>query len=191
MLESGEFERLGSYKTIKTDVRIIAATNRDLEKDVRKGRFRSDLWFRLNVFPITIPPLRDRLEDIPLIVQHYMDIFARKLGKGPISITKKAIKVLENYAWPGNVRELENILERSVVCTSGSRLNLSGNLDSNSRDYPERLKSLTDMERDYITRVLQKTNWKVSGKNSASEILKLDRSTLRFKMRKLGIQKPV
>jgi chemotaxis protein methyltransferase CheR len=190
VIEDGEFERLGSSKTMKVDVRIIAATNRDLEKDVREGRFRQDLWYRLNVYPITLPPLRERVEDIPLIVQYYVDIFARKLGKDKVSIPVKVMKALQGYGWPGNVRELANVLERAMISTPGSKLRLLEELKLDHQTSPESFKSLHDMERDYIVSVLDKTDWKVSGKNSAAEILGLQRSTLRAKMEKLGIQKP-
>ena len=190
VIEDGEFERLGSTKTLKVDVRIIAATNRDLEKDVHEGRFRQDLWYRLNVFPITVPPLRKRLDDIPLIIQYYVDIFARKLGKDIASVPVKVVKTLQSYAWPGNVRELQNVLERAVINTSGPSLNLSEELWQNNQTFPESFKSLHDMERDYIVKALERTNWKVSGENSAAETLGLYRSTLRAKMRKLNIHKP-
>jgi PAS domain S-box-containing protein len=189
VIEDGEFERLGSTKTLKVDVRIIAATNRDLEKDIQAKRFRRDLWYRLNVFPITLPPLRDRLEDIPLIVQYYVDILARKLGKDIVSVPANIVKTLQSYTWPGNVRELQNVLERAVISTSGTKLRLSEELNLDHQTSPESFKSLHDMERDYIVKVLEKTNWKVSGKNSAAEILALDRSTLRARMKKLGIKK--
>jgi chemotaxis protein methyltransferase CheR len=189
VIEDGEFERLGSTKTLKVDVRIIAATNRDLEKDIQAERFRRDLWYRLNVFPITVPPLRDRLDDIPLIVQYYVDILARKLGRDIVSVPVKVVKTLQSYTWPGNVRELANVLERAVIGTSGSKLRLSDELKLDHQASPDSFKSLHDLERDYIVKVLEKTNWKVSGKNSAAEILALDRSTLRARMKKLGIHK--
>jgi chemotaxis protein methyltransferase CheR len=125
VIEDGEFERLGSTKTIKVDVRLITATNRDLEKDVSEGRFREDLWYRLNVFPITLPPLRKRTDDIPLIAQYYLDLFTRKLGKNIDSIPVKVMKTLQSYNWPGNVRELQNVLERAVISTSGNKLQLT------------------------------------------------------------------
>ena len=190
VIEDGEFERLGSSKTIKADVRIIAATNRDLKKDVLNGRFRKDLWYRLNVFPVTIPPLRERLEDIPLIVQYYLDFFSKKQGKNITIISQKDMKSLQGYAWPGNVRELANIIERAVISTSGSKLQMAEELSQNNMMGTEELKSFHDMERDYIIKVLEKTYWKVSGKNSAEEILRLDRSTLRRKIKKLDIHKP-
>ncbi|MBC2715618.1 MAG: PAS domain S-box protein [Desulfobacteraceae bacterium] len=190
VIEDGEFERIGSSKTMKVSVRIIAATNRDLEKDVRDGRFRRDLWYRLNVFPITLPPLRDRIEDIPLLVQYFLNIFTRKLGKNIVSIPAKVMTALQSYSWPGNVRELENVLERAIISTSGPNLSLSEKLGRNEQKTSESFKSLHDMERNYIVKVLEETDWKVSGKNSAAEILGLDRSTLRFRMKKMNIHKP-
>jgi formate hydrogenlyase transcriptional activator len=190
VIEDGEFERLGSSKTLKVDVRIIAATNRDLEKDSREGRFRQDLWYRLNVFPISLPPLRDRIEDIPLIVQHFVNIFSRKLGKNIVTVPAHVIAALQDYNWPGNVRELENIIERAIISTSGSKLSLSEKLVLDDQNDPAGFRSLRDMERNYIIEVLNKTNWKVSGQNSAAEILQLERGTLRAKMKKLSIHKP-
>jgi chemotaxis protein methyltransferase CheR len=192
VIEDGEFERLGSTRTLKVDVRIIAATNRNLEKDAREGRFRQDLWYRLNVYPITLPPLRKRIEDMPLIVKHCVDKFARKLGKDITRIPEKVTKDLQSYKWPGNIRELQNILERAVINTSGSTLQLSEEFSLMAQaSSPEGFKSLHDMERDYIARVLEKTGWKVSGKNSAAEILGLHRNTLLARMKKLGISKSI
>jgi len=190
-IEDGEFERLGSTKTIKVDVRIIAATNRELEKDVKEGKFREDLWYRLNVFPITLPPLRDRVTDIPLIVQYYLDLFSRKMGKKTKSIPTKFMETLQSYTWPGNVRELQNVIERAVISTAGAKLHLPEEFIrmDQAASTSENFKPLRDMERDYILSVLEKTGWKVSGKNSAAEILGLDRSTLRARMKKLGISK--
>ncbi len=190
VIEDGEFERLGSSKTIKVDVRIIAATNRDLERDVSEGRFRRDLWYRLNVFPITVPPLRERVEDIPLLVQYYLDLFNKEQSKHITSISVKMMKAMQSYAWAGNVRELVNIVERTVVNTSGSKLKLAEELKQNHQTFSENFKSLEDMERDYILQALEKTYWKISGKNSAAEMLKLNRGTLRSKMKKMDIHRP-
>jgi chemotaxis protein methyltransferase CheR len=190
VLQDGEFERLGSSKTIKVDVRVIAATNRHLEEEVRKGRFREDLWYRLNIFPITVPPLRKRSEDIPLLVEYFVDIIAKRLGKSIESIPTTVMDALQNYHWPGNIRELENVLERAVINSSGPKLRLIDNLKKPAKDLTKADRPLADVERDYIVRVLEQTHWKVSGKNSAAEILGLERSTLRARMRKLGIQKP-
>jgi chemotaxis protein methyltransferase CheR len=190
VLQDGEFERLGSSKTIKVDVRVIAATNRHLEEEVRKGRFREDLWYRLNIFPITVPPLRKRSEDIPLLVEYFVDIIAKRLGKSIESIPTTVMDALQNYHWPGNIRELENVLERAVINSSGPKLRLIDDLKKPAKDPTKADRPLADVERDYIVRVLEQTHWKVSGKNSAAEILDLERSTLRARMRKLGIQKP-
>ena len=169
----------------------VSTTNRDLEKDVNEGRFRQDLWYRLNVYPITVPPLRDRIEDMPLIVKHCVDKFARKLGKNITKIPEQVVKDLQSYSWPGNIRELENILERALINTSGSTLQLPEGLSQLAQaSSPEGFESLHDMERDYIARVLEKTGWKISGKNSAAEILGLHRNTLLARMKKLDIHKP-
>lgn len=189
VLQDGEFERLGSGQTIKVDVRVIAATNRHLEEEVRKGRFREDLWYRLNIFPITMPPLRDRIEDIPLLAKYFVDIITKKLGKPLAEIPITVMDALQNYHWPGNIRELENVLERAVINTSGPKLRLVDELKRPNKDLTLADQTLADMEREYIIQVLEQTNWKVSGKDSASEILGLDRSTLRARMRKLKIQK--
>ncbi len=190
VIQDGEFERLGSSRTIKVDSRIIAATNRNLEEEVRKGRFRDDLWYRLNIFPITLPPLRDRLEDIPLLVDFYIKKISKRLGKTIEIIPAGVMTALQNYHWPGNVRELENVLERAVINSSGPKLHLVDELKKPYKDLTRAQKTLDEVERDYIFKVLEQSQWKVSGKNGASQILGLDRSTLRARMRKLGIVKP-
>ncbi|MHC4325384.1 MAG: sigma 54-interacting transcriptional regulator, partial [Planctomycetota bacterium] len=189
VIQNGEFERLGSSETIKVDVRIIAATNRNLEEEVRRGGFREDLWYRLNVFPITMPPLRDRMEDITLLVNFYVKKISKRLGKTIEIIPSNVMNALQNYHWPGNVRELENVLERAVINSSGPKLRLVDELKKLNKDLIKPGQTLEDVEREYIIRVLEQVKWKVSGKNSAAEILGLDRSTLRARMRKLGIQK--
>ncbi|MGD9251328.1 MAG: sigma 54-interacting transcriptional regulator [Desulfobacterales bacterium] len=190
VIENGEFERLGSSETIKVDVRIIAATNRNLEAEVRRGTFREDLWYRLNIFPITMPPLRARREDIPLLVHFFVDKISKRLGKSIGIVPVSVMDALQNYHWPGNIRELENVLERAVINSSGPKLHLVDELKAPSKELTEANRSLADVERAYIVRVLEQTHWKVSGKNSAAEILGLNRSTLRARMRKLGIRKP-
>jgi chemotaxis protein methyltransferase CheR len=190
VLQDGEFERLGSSSTTKVDVRIIVATNRNLEEEVRKGRFREDLWYRLNIFPITVPPLRDRKEDTPLLVNYYVKKIAKRMGKTIETIPSSVMNALQGYHWPGNVRELENVLERAVIDASGPKLRLVDELKKPSRGSSTSQKTLEAVERDHIIQTLEQTHWKVGGKDSAAEILGLDRSTLRFRMRKLGIQKP-
>lgn len=191
VLQDGEFERLGSSHTIKTDVRIIVATNRNPDEEIRKGRFRKDLYYRLNVFPITVPPLRKRTEDIPLLVDEFVKRSGKKLGKQIKTISNGVMKALQNYPWPGNIRELENMIERAVINTRGSKLQLADKIDT-SRDEKmpaARRGTLSQVERDYILQVLEETNWKVSGKNGAAEILGINPNTLRGRMRKLGIQR--
>ena len=190
VIETGEFERLGSSDTIKVDVRIIAATNRNLEAEVRKGTFREDLWYRLNIFPITMPPLRERREDIPLLVNYFIDKISKRLGKTISLVPVNVMDVLQTYHWPGNIRELENVLERAVINSSGPKLHLVDELKKPNKALTHANRTLADVEREYIIRVLEQTHWKVSGNNSAAEILDLDRSTLRARMRKLDINKP-
>jgi chemotaxis protein methyltransferase CheR len=190
VIQDGEFERLGSSRTIKVDVRIIAATNRNLEEEVREGNFREDLWYRLNVFPITVPPLRDRGEDIPFLVDFYVKQIAKRMGKAINVIPANVMDTLQNYLWPGNVRELQNVLERAVINSSGPKLRLADELKNPFRNLSTSRKTLEAVQRDHIIQVLEQTHWKVGGKNSAAEILGLDRSTLRARMRKLNIQKP-
>jgi transcriptional regulator with GAF, ATPase, and Fis domain len=189
VIENGEFERLGSSETRKVDVRVIAATNRNLEEEVRRGAFREDLWYRLNVFPITVPPLRDRPEDIPLLVHFFVDKITKRLGKSIQTIPVSVMDALLQYHWPGNIRELENVLERAVINSSGPKLRLVDELETRHKNSRRSEQTLENFEREYIKRVLEQVNWKVSGKNSAAEILGLDRSTLRARMRKLGIDK--
>ena len=190
VIQDGEFERLGSSRTIKVDVRIIAATNRNLEEEVRKGRFREDLWYRLNVFPITMPPLRDRLDDIPLLVEYYMEKISKRMGKSIEIIPARVMNALQDYHWPGNVRELENVLERAVINSSGPKLRLVDELKVRKNDLSNDQESLAAVEREHIVRILEQTDWQVSGKDGAAGILGLNRSTLRARMRKLDIRKP-
>jgi PAS domain S-box-containing protein len=190
VLEHGEFERLGSARTIKVDVRVIAATNRDLEEEVRKGRFREDLFYRLNVFPITVPPLRNRTEDIPLLALFFIEKASKRLGRSIEQIPESAVEKLQNYSWPGNVRELENVIERAVLNSSGSRLRLADDLAGTTRNQPPpSLKSMQETEKDHILQALQSTNWRIDGAKGAALILDMNPSTLRSRIRKLGIQK--
>jgi len=189
-IQNKEFERLGSSHTIKVDVRIVATTNRNLEEEVRKGRFRQDLYYRLNVFPITVPPLRQRKEDIPLLVQAFIERYARKLGKQITSIQKETMKALQDYPWPGNVRELESILERAVILCPGPVLQLADKLEIASLPLSSTLRTLEEMERTQILKTLSETRWRIEGKDGAAAILGLNPSTLRARMHKLGIVRP-
>ncbi len=190
VLQEGEFQRLGSFKTIKVDIRVIAATNKELEEEVQQGRFRQDLWYRLNVFPITAPPLRERIEDVPQLAFHFLEKFAKKQNKDIAGIPPSVIDDLKVYSWPGNVRELKNVMERAVISSSTSSLSLDEEFLVPSAVEEGAFKSMVEMERQYILKVLKETNWKVSGKDSAAEILKLPRSTLRARMEKYNIKKP-
>jgi len=190
VIQDGEFERLGSSKTIKVDVRIISATNRNLEEETQHGRFRSDLWYRLNVFPITIPPLREHIEDVPLLADHFIKKITKRMGKTIEIVPITVMNALQTYNWPGNIRELENVLERAVINSSGSKLRLGDDLMMPNRELSSGQKTLVAVEYDHIFQTLEQSQWKVSGKNGAAEILGLNRSTLRARMRKLGIKKP-
>ena len=189
VIESGRFERLGSSETMNSDVRIIAATNRNLQEEVRQGRFREDLWYRLNIFPITMPPLRARPEDIALLVTFFVEKITKRMGKTIEVIPTGVMEALQRYHWPGNVRELENVLERAVINSSGPKLHLVDELRKPFKDSTAPPETLETLERKHILRVLEETQWKVSGKGSAAEILGLNRSTLRARMRKLNIRK--
>jgi chemotaxis protein methyltransferase CheR len=190
VIQEGEFERLGSSKMIKVDVRIIAATNRNLEGDVTRGTFREDLWYRLNVFPITVPPLRQRCEDIPMLVEHFVRRFANKVGKHITSVAPSTLKSLQNYSWPGNVRELANVIERATINTNGPVLRLGedfGKIEAEKLAVSSQ--TLEELERDYIIRILDETHWRIEGAQGAARILGMNPSTLRTRMIKLGIQK--
>jgi formate hydrogenlyase transcriptional activator len=191
VLQDGEFERLGSPRTIKVDVRVIASTSRDLKSEVRNNRFREDLFYRLNVFPVSVPPLRMRSGDIPQLVQHFMDKYARKIGRHITTVPKRIMKALQEYSWPGNVRELEHVIERAVITSAGPGLQLADRLDGEAQGpKDEPLKALAAMEREHILKVLQKTRWKIDGDGGAACILGLHPSTLRFRIKKLGIERP-
>lgn len=190
VIQHNEFERLGSSHTIKVDVRIIATTNRDLEEVVRKGRFRQDLYYRLNVFPITVPPLRQRKDDIPMMVQAFTERYSRKLGKQITSIPKETMKALQDYPWPGNVRELESVIERAVILCPGPVLQLTDKLEISSSALSSAVKTLEETERSQILKILSETRWRIEGKGGAAAILGIIPSTLRARMRKLGIVRP-
>ncbi|MGA2957618.1 MAG: sigma 54-interacting transcriptional regulator [Thermodesulfobacteriota bacterium] len=190
VIQHNEFERLGSSHTVKVDVRIIATTNRDLEEEVRKGRFRQDLYYRLNVFPITVPSLRQRKEDIPLMVQVFIERYSRKLGKQITSIQKETMKELQDYPWPGNVRELESIIERAVILCPGPVLQLADKLEISSSPLLSAVRTLEETERNQILAILSEARWRIEGKDGAAAILGLHPSTLRARMHKLGIVRP-
>lgn len=191
VLQEGEFERLGSPRTIKVDVRVIASTSRDLKNEIYNRRFREDLFYRLNVFPISMPPLRMREGDIPLLVHHFIGKYARKLGRKYEAVPIKTMKALQEYHWPGNARELEHVIERAVIISPGPMLRLAERLECESQKTQEEpLEGLEAMERKHILKVLQKTRWKIDGDSGAASVLGLRPSTLRFRMKKLGIKRP-
>jgi transcriptional regulator with GAF, ATPase, and Fis domain len=185
VLQEGEFERLGSPNTIKVDVRVIAATNRNLKEAVREGKFREDLYYRLNVFPIEIPPLRERPEDIPLLVWTFMEELGEKMGRKIPPLTKRTLETLQCYHWPGNVREVRNVIENAIIISSGKTLQV--HLPKAPGKVASHILTLQDAERQHISEVLEMTHWRVKGAHGAAELLGLHPSTLHSKMRKLGI----
>jgi formate hydrogenlyase transcriptional activator len=192
VLQEQEFERLGSTRTIRVNVRVIAATNRDLDRMVKEQAFRSDLYYRLKVFPVTVPPLRDRPEDIPLLVRHFAQKFAQRMKKRIETIPSEAMQALQTYHWPGNVRELENFIERAVILTHGPDLFVS---ISELKRTPSHISNsgtttLEHAEREHILKALHKTNWTVGGPAGAAAKLGMKRTTLQSKMQKLGISRP-
>jgi transcriptional regulator with GAF, ATPase, and Fis domain len=188
VLQEGEFERVGGTQTLTVDVRLIAATNRDLERAVSEGRFRADLYYRLNVFPIFLPPLRERPQDIPRLARHFAMLYAAKMGKPVGPLSADVLDRLAAYAWPGNVRELQNVIERAVILSSNGRFELPDLLAPPAGGSPRRpLRSLEDVERQHIIATLEETGWRVSGERGAARILGLKRTTLEARMKKLGI----
>ena len=194
VLQEREFERLGSTRTQKVDVRFVAATHRDLEGMILEKLFRSDLYYRLNVFPIHVPPLRERPEDIPLLAHHFVQQATRRMRKTIDTIPSETMEALIRYPWPGNIRELENVTERAVILSPGPVLRLSPR-DLNSRVPPDqradRQQTLEEVERNHILATLKETRWVVSGPSGAASRLGLNRSTLYFRMKKLGITRSV
>jgi formate hydrogenlyase transcriptional activator len=197
VLQEREFERLGGSRTLRTDARLIAATNRDLEAMVREQKFRSDLYYRLNVFPIRVPPLRERADDIPLLVRHFVHQFGRRMGKTIETIPSETMDTLVRYPWPGNIRELQNVIERAVILTPGSVLNVAiGELANRSAQpsapssgVPNDMQSVLDQtERRHIIEALEHANWVIAGPNGAAARLGMKRSTLQARMQKLGVQ---
>ena len=190
VLQEGEFERVGGTRTLKVDVRVIAATNRDLETAVAENRFRADLYYRLKVFPIEVPPLRERTEDLPLLVQYFARMYGAKLGKRLGTIPQNQLDALMQYPWPGNVRELGNVIERAAILSRGSELDLSDWLTRPGATVPRQGSlALDDVQRRHILEVLQRTGWRISGAKGAARILDMKPGTLRARMEKLGIRR--
>src|SRR5438105_3489771 len=193
-LQEQEFERLGSTRTIRVDVRLVAATNRDLAQMAADGHFRSDLYYRLNVFPVVLPPLRERREDIPMLARHFTQRFARRMGRRIETIPAAVMEALVRYPWPGNIREMQNVIERAVILSPGPALHIPpGDLKPGAApaDMPEGAAvTLADAEREHIVRALRAAHWVLRGPNGAAARLDMKRSTLQWKMKKLGISRP-
>ena len=195
VLQEGQFERVGGSQTLSVVVRVIATTNRKLKDEIVAGRFRSDLFYRLNVYPITVPPLRDHLEDIPLLVQHFVAQISSRMGKKIDQVPPYVMAQLQDHDWPGNVRELRNVLEQAVIGSPSHILQLPKGFDAERShsvqgNPADGFASLEVLERQHILKVLDATGWRISGPKGASHILGLNASTLRFRMKKLGIRKP-
>ena len=205
VLQEQEFERVGGSNLIKVDVRVIAATNRDLFRSASEGTFRQDLYYRLNVFPVQLPPLRERREDIPPLVHYFVRRFSLKIGRKIARIQRETMERLMNYSWPGNVRELENVIERAVILSRGIELEVApGVLPETAVVAPRQSpvpraaqeesevpspQSIDQVERNHILEVLMRTNWRIEGTDGAAALLKLNPSTLRSRMKKLGVQR--
>jgi len=190
VLQEQEFERLGSGRTHQVDVRLVAATHRNLVDMVKRNEFRSDLYYRLNVFPIPLPPLRERREDIPALVEHFVEIYARRMAKPIEHIPPETMSALTSYQWPGNIRELQNFIERSVILSSGNVLRPPlASLKADSETESLEAITLEEAERNHIRKILEQTRWVVAGPNGAAARLGIKRSTLYFRMQKLGISR--
>jgi transcriptional regulator with GAF, ATPase, and Fis domain len=187
VLQDKKIQRLGSPRAVSVDVRVIAATNRDLEKEVREGRFREDLYYRLNVFPISVPPLRERREDIPILFSAFIQEFATAMGKPIQSFSGTDLEALARYPWPGNVRELRNVVERAVILAKGPVLKVD--LPISIVSTSSRSLTMRDIEREHIGNVLEMTGWRIRGTGGAAEILDMKPSTLRSRMAKLALQR--
>ena len=208
ILQEKRYERVGDDRTRRADVRIVAATNRDLKKEVAAGRFREDLFYRLNVFPVQVPPLRERMDDIPLLAKHFVELSARELKCSKPRLTRAAVTTLQNYDWPGNVRELRNVIERAVILARGGALEfdlpIAGQMaiavrpsaqSDSSASSPAQPKFLTEVEverfeRDNLVAALEAANWKISGPDSAAELLGVKPTTLLSRMTKWGLKRP-
>ena len=198
VLQEGEFERLGGTETVKVDVRIVAATNRNLPEAVQVGKFRSDLFYRINTFPIEVPPLRARSKDIELLAQHFAQVHGQRLGREVRAISAHMMRQLREYSWPGNVRELEGVIQRAIISSTGPVIDLADKLqlplatrdDGMPRVLSHSIAELKSVERDHILSVLEESDWKISGTDGAASRLGVPPSTLRSKMKKLSIDRP-
>jgi transcriptional regulator with GAF, ATPase, and Fis domain len=189
VLQDSEFERLGSPRVHKVNVRVIAASNRDLAEEVRLGRFRQDLFYRLSVFPIRVPPLRERVEDIPALVSAFVAEFSSRMGEKITKLPRHTMQMLERYSWPGNIRELRNVLEHGVILSTDDVLRIAPLINPAQSD-PAAARTLAESEREHILRTFEKTGGRVKGPKGAAELLGINPGTLYSRMRKLGISKP-
>jgi formate hydrogenlyase transcriptional activator len=189
VLQEREFERLGGGETVRVDVRIVAATNRDLAEDVRSGRFRSDLYYRLNVFPVHLPPLRERVEDIPLLTSHFAAKHGERFGRAISRIDRRAMNLLASYHWPGNVRELENVIERAVILSRNGALRVERDILPSAVAAGSVNERLQTQEREVIESALRASHGRISGPTGAAKALGLAPSTLEFRIKRLGIDK--
>jgi len=189
VLQEGEFERLGSSKTIKVDVRVIAATSTNLQQAVQEGKFREDLFYRLNVFPITVPPLRERQEDIPPLVWHFLDLLCQQMGRSIETVHSATMDAFKGYYWPGNVRELRNVIERFLITNTGSVFRAKLPPVEVSGGGGVRPQTFEEVERDYLLSVMEMVGWRVRGEGGAAQILGLKPTTLESRMQKLGLSR--
>jgi formate hydrogenlyase transcriptional activator len=188
VLDEQQIERLGSPKPIHVNTRIIAATHRDLEQRIAEGTFREDLFYRLNVFPIKVPPLRDRVDEIPLLVWHFVGEFSKEFGKRIDTISRESIAALQCYAWPGNIRELRNIVERAMITATGTQLTVT--LPPSSAGSSGHSERLAEIQKNHILNVLKSTGWRVRGLGGAADLLGLKPTTLETRLAKLGLSRP-
>jgi len=188
VLQEGEFERLGSSKTIKVDVRVIAATSRNLQQAVQEGKFREDLFYRLNVFPITVPPLRERQEDIPPLVWHFLDLLCQRMGRSIETVHSATMDAFKSYYWPGNIRELRNVIERFLITSTGTvfRAKLPSVAAAEADARPQ---TFEEVERNYLLCIMEMVGWRVRGEGGAAQIMRLKPTTLESRMQKLGISR--
>jgi transcriptional regulator with GAF, ATPase, and Fis domain len=190
VLQEQEFERLGSGRSHKVDVRLVAATHRDLTEMIKRNEFRADLYYRLNVFPIQVPPLRERREDIVPLMMHYVDVYARRMGKQIEHMAPETVAAFTSYDWPGNIRELQNLIERAVLLSSDGVLpNPLPSSQPEPRQFPQQ-QTLEEAQREHILKVLEDSNWVLAGPGGAAARLGMKRSTLQFRMHKLGLSRP-
>jgi transcriptional regulator with GAF, ATPase, and Fis domain len=187
LVQEKQFERVGGVQTLSVDVRVVAATNRDLARAITEGRFREDLFYRLNVFPIHLPPLKERREDVPLLVHHFIEKFNGETGKHVQGLSPGAMGVLQGYGWPGNIRELRNVIERAMILSRGSTLQIKLGHPALRQPAANAAGTLEEAEREHIFRALERCGWRIRGSNAAAELLGMKPTTLESRIKKLGL----